>query len=671
MKTFQDKIQAALQDPVLQSALDANAIGRRQAWTAAFEAMPYDLEEMRQKAHQIRKEVIDNLDEYVDQFVRQAQANGFIVHRAKDAESANQIVIEIAQKHGAGLLAKSKTMVSEEIELNHALETAGIRPVETDLGEYIVQLRKERPSHIITPSVHLKKDQVGRTFEEHLHQPYTDDIQVLTDTARKTLREIFLSADIGLSGVNLAIAEAGAIGILTNEGNGRMVTTLPPVHIALLGIERLVPSYDDFCTLLALLPRASTGQPITVYTQIIQGPRKEGELDGAQERHIILVDNRRSRTQKSWLSDSLMCIRCGACLNACPIFREIGGHAYVDANSLQTPYPGPIGSVVSPALFGEGRYGHLAQASTLCGACKDACPVDIDLPGLLLRTRAGSSSPTDNQNSNEGIGISRGIRAAMKVFSWIAVSTKRYSFAQGTAGAVTDFLGSSPWMHLPKFTGWGFSKDIHKPAPVPFRQRWEKLQQNIESSSLDQKPAPTSPDSRQAAPDELRSLQGKFTHSLRDLDGIVIECDGGQLPGLLIDEFKKRNIHRVAAWDSLDEKFQLVTQFSQAGILIETELSQAQAGITRAFAGVAETGSIVQLSSAGNPNAVSLLPPVHIAVLDSSRIYKNLPQILRMEEVQKSSAVTIISGPSRTADIEMTLTIGVHGPREMIVFILH
>ncbi len=266
-------------------------------------------------------------------------------------------------------------MVTEEIGLNHALEEAGHRVVETDLGEYIIQLRGERPSHIITPAVHMRRHEVGELFAEKLGIPYTEDIPTLTDTARKVLREVFLNADVGVSGVNFGVAETGTLSIVTNEGNGRMVTTLPPIHIAVMGMERLVRNLDDLALMLSLLPRSATTQKISVYTQLIHSPEKN------QQKHLILVDNGRSRLLNSHLQEILYCIRCGACLNACPVFREIGGHAYLGADGEIAPYPGPIGSVVSPGLLGK-NYVHLAQASSLCGACKDACPVDIDLPKL-------------------------------------------------------------------------------------------------------------------------------------------------------------------------------------------------------------------------------------------------------------------------------------------------
>ena len=393
---FRTHIRSSIADANLQAALDANADRRTTGRVAAFASLP-DWPERRQRAHAVRAEVIAHLDEYLAAFSAKVQANGIEVYRAATPEQAIQRVFEIAGAastrvtgDGTGsqiLFAKSKSMVSEEIELNRALERHGHRVVETDLGEYIVQLRGEKPAHIITPAVHLQRRQVGELFQAKLGIAYTDDIPTLTAAARRVLRDVFLSADIGISGVNFGVAETGTLCIVTNEGNGRMVTSLPPIHIALMGMERLVPTLDDLALMLSLLPRSATGQKLSVYTQLLHSPRRAGEVDGATRRHLIILDNGRSRVRGSELREALYCIRCGACLNACPVFREIGGHAYVGADGAPAPYPGPIGSIISPGLLGSSEFGQLAQASSLCGACKDACPVDIDLPKLLTRVR--------------------------------------------------------------------------------------------------------------------------------------------------------------------------------------------------------------------------------------------------------------------------------------------
>ncbi|MCK6539090.1 MAG: lactate utilization protein, partial [Anaerolineales bacterium] len=456
---FRERIRKSLADDNLQSALDANAERRVKGRVAAFASLP-DWKERRQRAHAVRAEIIERLEEYLEKFTRNATQNGITVHRADHAGEAIQIISQITQhavrngetgkqadrytsKHVSRniLVAKSKSMVSEEINLNHALEKENIRVVETDLGEYIVQLRNERPSHIITPAVHLRRHEVGQLFHEKLGVPYTEDIPTLTNIARKVLREIFLTADVGISGVNFGIAETGGICLVTNEGNGRMVTTLPPVHIALMGMERLVRDFGDLALMLSLLPRSATGQKLSVYTQIIHKPLPH------QGRHIILLDNGRSRLRNSPLKESLYCIRCGACLNACPVFRELGGHAY------DSVYPGPIGSVISAGLFGS-EFVPLAQASSLCGACREACPVDIDLPKLLTRVRAGLTPVNSDQlSANNGGGLSLMSRLFLKTYARLATHPRLFTFSQKFAALGTFLL--SPFgdhVRLPAFT---------------------------------------------------------------------------------------------------------------------------------------------------------------------------------------------------------------------------
>ena len=307
-------------------------------------------------------------------FIKKVESNGVFVHRAASAEEACRQVIDIAGQHGAVLIAKSKSMVSEEIGLNLALGREGVESVETDLGEFIVQLRGESPTHIVTPAIHLRRQDVADTFERELGMQYSTNVEDLNAVARGTLREIFLSAHVGISGVNFGVAETGTICLVTNEGNGRMVTTLPPLHIALMGIERLLPGLDDLDLMLQLLPRSSTGQKLTSYVSLIQRPREDVDAEGPDERHLILIDNGRSRLAEGPLAESLYCIRCGACLNACPVYQEIGGRSY------HSVYSGPIGSVISPGLFGVRTYGHLAKACTLCGVCREA--------GLTISTRS-------------------------------------------------------------------------------------------------------------------------------------------------------------------------------------------------------------------------------------------------------------------------------------------
>ena len=676
---FRSRIRASLADANLQSALDANAERRISVRQQAFASLA-DPQALRLRAHSVRADVIEHLDRYLEQFIAHAQENGMQIHHAAGADQAIGIVLEIARQHGAKLIAKSKTMVSEEIGLNHALEAQGLQVIETDLGEYIVQLRHESPSHIITPAVHLRRQDVGKLFEQKLGLPYTEDISIMTDAARRALREVFLNADIGISGVNFGVAGTGTLCVVTNEGNGRMVTTVPPVHIALMGIERLVPNLDDLALMLSLLPRSATGQKLSVYTSLLHAPRRSGDPDGPLERHVILVDNGRKALQSSGLAEILYCIRCGACLNACPVFREIGGHAYVSLDGKGSPYPGPMGSVVSPALFGQLEYGHLARASSLCGACREACPVDIDLPKLLLRIRSGvqvkpSASPP---TSNAPAGLAFGVR----FFTLAATSPWRYVLAQWLAGLLavvaTIFSPRDPWLHLPALTGWGYSKDFPRPATRTFRSRYLRHSSRHEESSAhtgrDVKTLLAGQQAKLPIAARKDSLIQVFSSELVALGAKFIFCTPDEVPDKVVEILRERGIDEILAGDAEHLSPNLLSHLTNAGIIVDHPTRESQvthsrvrAGLTGAIAAVAETGSLLLRSGSGRPLTASLLPEVHIALISESDIYENLAQVINLPELSASSAAVLVSGPSRTADIEMTLTIGVHGPGELHV----
>ncbi len=663
---FRARIRKSIANESLQAALDGNAERRVDGRLAAFASLP-DWRERRQRAHAVRAEVIEHLDEYLERFTARATENGMIVHRAANAAEAVATVLEIVQEtvpQRSGrtpLVAKSKSMVSEEIELNHALEQHGVRVVETDLGEYIVQLRGEKPAHIITPAVHLRRHEVGKLFEEQLGLPYTEEIPVLTAAARRVLREVFLTADVGISGVNFGVVETGTLCIVTNEGNGRMVTTVPPVHVALMGMERLLPRLEDLPLLLSLLPRSATGQKLSGYTQLIQGPRRAGEVDGAPTRHLVIVDNGRSRLQASALREALYCIRCGACLNACPVFREIGGHAYVGSDGSIAPYPGPIGSVVSPGLLGLQQFGHLAQASSLCGACKDACPVDIDLPKLLTRVRAGGKG---GSTSDDGVGLSPASRLGLHAYGVIGSSPRLFTIAQAL-GALTTHLVSplSQWIPVPAFTGWGYSKDFPRMATKTFRQRFHERRAAGEPPASEVPQEVVAPEAAQAQESQL----DRFSNELEALGGHVQRVSAAELNESLLGYLRARGITKVLAWGAI-EGLQPATL---AGIeLTDIPDPSLKAGITGAAAAIAETGTLIIKSGAGKPLSASLLPEIHVAIIRATDVVGSMEEALARSDVQDAAAAVLISGPSRTADIEMTLTIGVHGPGELQVFVI-
>jgi len=613
------------------------------------------------------------LDHYLAQFIARAQENGVIVHRAATAAQAIQIVLQIAQAQGSSpLAAKSKSMVSEEIHLNPALEAAGVRVVETDLGEYIIQLRGEPPSHLITPAVHLRRQQVGQLFAEKLGVPYTEDISVMTNTARRVLRQVFLDAQIGISGVNMGVAATGTLALLTNEGNGRMVTTLPRIHIALMGMERLVPTLDDLAVILQLLPRSATGQKLTVYTSLVHGPRRSSDPDGPTERHLVILDNGRSALRNSPLEEALYCVRCGACLNACPVFRELGGHAYVSIHGQHAPYPGPIGSVISPGLLGASEFGHLARASTLCGACQENCPVDINLPALLLRIRAGQVAPAGRPgpapvHPNPPALLAWGLR----LFSQAAAHPRWFGWAQKLAGLGGWLLSPrSTWLRLPAFTGWGYRKDFPRPASATFRERWRRGQVSAGNLGAVERDAPrhlvpVSPCAT-AAPMHLTTW---FGQELTALNGQMISCTPAELPTKILNTLSQLGEKCIQSWSAEHLPAGLVETLQAAGIVLTpTADPTLSVGLTGAVSGVAETGSVLITSGAGQPLTASLLPAIHLVVLRAATIYAHLAQALNLEATRQASLSVLITGPSRTADIEMTLTLGVHGPGQVIVF---
>jgi L-lactate dehydrogenase complex protein LldF len=379
---FDRKIAATLADPRLQKAV-YTATGRlmdHRRSVVSPEALP-DYQELRAHAHAIKRHTIENLDWYLEEFERNVVAHGGQVHWARNATEVADFVLEIAKQHRARLIVKSKSMTTEEVDLNERLERHGLESVETDLGEYILQLNHERPYHIVAPALHLTRYDVAGIFERNLGVQNETVIENQTRIAREVLRAKFLNADIGISGANFLIADSGAVTIVENEGNARLSTSAPRVHIAIAGIEKVIPRAQDLATFLKLLGRSATGQPLTVYTSFLSGPRRAGEIDGPEEFHVVLLDGGRTKLLADETKrQSLYCIRCGACLNHCPVYRKIGGH------SFPWVYSGPIGAIITPQFHGVESEPALPFASSLCGACAEVCPVKIDIPKILAGT---------------------------------------------------------------------------------------------------------------------------------------------------------------------------------------------------------------------------------------------------------------------------------------------
>lgn len=376
---FRQNAADALKDLSLRQAMRKSTDTFTTKRSQGIAGLP--MEEWRDNASAVRTSVLKDLPDYLDQFSANATKAGAVVHRAKDAETARDMIFHILRDRGVRKIVKAKSMVTEEIQLNPYLEQRDMEVIETDLGEYIVQLAHETPSHILAPAIHKNRQQIGQLFADKLGVPYSDDPTVLTGIARRVLRDEFMAADAGITGANFAVAETGSLIIFTNEGNGRMVTTLPRLHVAVLTIEKIIPRLADLAAFVKLLPRSATGQMLSSYVSMITGTRKPDESTGAEELHIVLLDNGRSEIRLGKYWEILKCIRCSACMNVCPVYRVIGGHAY------GCTYPGPMGIVLTTVLEGMAKAHPLLDGTTLCGACVDACPVRVPLTRLLAMLR--------------------------------------------------------------------------------------------------------------------------------------------------------------------------------------------------------------------------------------------------------------------------------------------
>ncbi|GAB6164519.1 LutB/LldF family L-lactate oxidation iron-sulfur protein [Thermostilla marina] len=412
-------------------------------------------EEWRAAANAVKRYAIANLDKLLVEFEKNISARGTTVLWAKDAAEANRHVLDIVHRHSVKTVVKSKSMVSEEMELNHVLAEAGVRALETDLGEYLVQLAEQRPTHIVTPALHLSAEDVGRLFERKLGEPFTAEHEALTDIARRHLREEYLRADMGVSGVNFGIADTGSICIIENEGNAGLSTTAPPVHVALMGIEKVIPSIRYLPLFLNLLARSGTGQQLTTYTHLLHGPTPH------RKQYLIILDNGRSNVLKDpHARAALFCIRCGACLNACPVYRRVGGWAY------GWVYPGPIGSILTPHLVGLEQAGTLPFASSLCGACGEVCPVKIDIPHQLVHLRHRAvEEPSPVKSWTE--------RLTWQMWSWAMRGPVRYRLAMGCVRLGVRLARFLPW-HPGKLGAWTRGRALPDVPGDTFRNWWKR-----------------------------------------------------------------------------------------------------------------------------------------------------------------------------------------------------
>jgi len=462
---FKAGARQALADERLAKALRGLPGGLVAQRTAAKARVP-EFEALRNAARDIRDHTLAHLDLYLDAFATRAEAAGSRVHWAADAAEARTIIAHLALERGARGIAKGKSMVSEEIALNAFLEKLGMEIFESDLGEYLLQIRGETPSHIIAPAIHLSQDQVEADFRSrhaHLDPGRTlDTPELLVAEARAVLRERFLEADIGITGANFLVAETGSAVIVTNEGNGDLSSQLPRTHIVLASIDKVVPTLADLATLLRVLARSATGQDMTAYTSLLTGPKAPGDPDGPAECHIVIVDNGRTEMLKGGLGEALRCIRCGACLNHCPIYNAIGGHAY------GWVYAGPIGAVVTPAFLGIDSTRDLAGASSFCGKCEEVCPVKIPITRLLRSWRVKSLAS----------GAGRWERTMLAAWGFLARRPRLYHLAArlGMAALAASARAEGAFRWLPFAGSWTASRDFPAPQGRTFQRLWAERQ---------------------------------------------------------------------------------------------------------------------------------------------------------------------------------------------------
>jgi L-lactate dehydrogenase complex protein LldF len=467
--SFNANVRAALSNRVLQEALgglDSGLVARRRAAVAGVS----DFDALRDQGQGIRDRTLDNLAAHLETFERNASAAGSVVHWASTAGEARKIILGICKTAGARLVTKGKSMVSEEIALNAHLEAAGIKTVETDLGEYIVQLRGEMPSHIIAPAIHLTQDDVEADFRRHHTHLAADrafaSAADLVAEARGIMRETFLAADVGITGANFLVAETGSTVIVTNEGNGDLTQTLPRVHIVLATLEKVVPTLADTAVLLRLLARSATGQDMTAYTTFATGPKRPGDLDGPEACHIVLLDNGRTDLLAGRFRDVLRCIRCGACMNHCAVYQAIGGHAY------DAVYAGPIGAALTPALAGLDASRDLPQASTFCGRCEDVCPVKIPLVTLMRQWR--------EQEFATGLTPPRQ-KLGLRIWSYVATRPRLYQAVTRLGIAVLGAKGRTRGYlkYIPFASHWTRTRNLPAPQGRTFQQLWKETEQGV------------------------------------------------------------------------------------------------------------------------------------------------------------------------------------------------
>ncbi len=721
----------------IRRAMDGLVIKRRKAFPDERE-----LTRLRNQGAAIRASALASLPDLLEELERKCIAKGIQVHWAEDAADGNRIVGDILRRHEATLLIKGKSMVSEEMGLNAFLEGQGVEVVETDLGEFIIQHAGESPSHIVAPAVHKDRHEVAALFRSEFPAelpagPQGEAIEALTAAARRLLRAKFQEARVGLSGVNFAVAETGTLCLVENEGNGRMCTTAPEVHIAVMGIEKVVARLDQIPPLLTLLTRSATGQPITTYFNMISARRRPGEKDGPREVHLVLLDNGRSRIYADpELRDGLRCIRCAACMNHCPVYTRLGGHAY------GTVYPGPIGTVIEPQLQGIASQGELASASTLCGACAEVCPVRIPLPRLINRLRY-EGVRRDAAPGGAGV-LQRGARRkplealVWRLWAWLHANPALYRSATGLAAGLR-------WLQPRDLGPWTCTRTAPRLAPKGLHRlardegfddgsgpEWERrlaataavlgttAEAGFRRDALSPRsvaagaplrraplqPAPPGQEARAGVLARLRAGQqeaparpvaipvrrfdwtpaerlARFRERLEAVRGEV-HLVGPDWRHRLFTLLQEKGVRSLLHGDPIPLGECAETAWPDPGAVrlipylepVEGCRAALFGGIDAAFttcrAAIAETGSLVLWPTAEEPRLMSLVPPIHVCLLDADFIYSTFAELLAAQGWAKGMPTNalLITGPSKSADIEQTLTYGVHGPKELIVLVV-
>ncbi len=654
---FARDAKAALDDTNLQAALANLKKGFQVKRAQAFEMLG-DPEGLRDAGAAIRTNALVQLPELLELFERNVVAAGGHVHWARNAREARELIAKLLKERKVKTVTKGKSMVTEEIELNPYLEAQGITPVETDLGEYIIQLRDEAPSHIVAPAFHLRKEDVEESFREahvKLNPSRTlEERAALVAEARGILRQKFLAADAGITGANFLVAESGTAVIVTNEGNGDLTRILPPLHIVVTGIEKVVPRLDDVPILLRLLTRSATGQDITSYVTLASSPRQGDDADGPEEFHVVLVDNGRSDILGSPAHEVLKCIRCGACLNHCPVYGAVGGHAY------GTVYPGPIGAALDPALDGIRDTHHLPSASSFCGRCEDVCPVKIPLTRIMRHWR--------NKAFEDGL-TPPGMRWGLRIWGWLARAPRLYGIAAGLRkGQQKSYILSNRTrlVRISRLAGsaaqelsgtMASGKKMTARAQILAKLKAANASELAKSSAYRRKV--------QSDPNI------EFVARAEAADGVVYELAAvDDLPAKMQSLYSRNGetvpLH-IAPGSSLRE---LPWGSAPKLILHDTAPGSEAVALSAADFAIAETGTLVFLSGTARPSSWHFLPGVECVLVRRTIIVPALEDLFaKLAGETLPATLNLVTGPSRTADIEQTIERGAHGPRALHIFL--